>query len=251
MTNLKKGSIFKSGLEDAFSQARKDAALWAKSPKEADNALREVCGNVWRNATKAERKAIYDYTCGSGGFNRPLRGYDGSWHNFKGIGKVSLDAEGKASAIEKMTRMIDKSSYDFDMWLQRGVESSSGVANLLQVAEKDLRNLTQSQLEQKLLNKNITDAAFVSCGSAKGQGFSGYIFNIYCPKGTKMMYAEPFSGFGKGAGLDWNGIAKQAGFGYEDETIIQRGTTFRLIKVEKKGGNTYFDLEVVSQITGG
>jgi hypothetical protein len=60
-------------------------------------------------------------------------------------------------------------------------------------------------------------AGFVSCGSAKGQGFSGYILNIYCPKGTKMMYAEPFSHYGDGAKLNWNGISKQSSFGYEDE----------------------------------
>jgi hypothetical protein len=66
-----------------------------------------------------------------------------------------------------------------------------------------------------------------------------------------MMYAEPFSHYGKGAELNWNGIAKQLDFGHEDETIIQRETTFRVIKVEKKGNNTYFDLEVVSQINGG
>jgi hypothetical protein len=89
-----------------------------------------------------------------------------------------------------------------------------------------------------------------SCGSAKGKGFSGYIFNIYCPKGTKMMYAEPFSRYGKGSKINWDGISKQASFGYEDETIIQRGTTFKVIKVEKKGGNIYFDLDVVSQTIG-
>jgi hypothetical protein len=66
-----------------------------------------------------------------------------------------------------------------------------------------------------------------------------------------MMYAEPFSHYGKGAELNWNGIAKQSSFGYEDETIIQRGTAFKVIKVEKKGDNAYFDLEVVSQINGG
>jgi hypothetical protein len=51
--------------------------------------------------------------------------------------------------------------------------------------------------------------------------------------------------------LNWNGITKQSSFNHEDKTIIQRGTTFRVIKVEKKGGNTYFDLEVISQIIGG
>jgi hypothetical protein len=246
LTNLKKGGMVKTGLDDAFSQARKDAALWAKSPKEADNALRDVCGRVWQNATKAERKAIYDYTTGSGGFNRPLRGFDGSWSSFKGIGKVDLDNEGRAEAIKRMTDIINKSSYDIDVWLQRGVETSSGAANFLQISENDLRNWTQNKL-QTLVGRNITDEAFLSCGSAKGQGFSGYIFNIYCPKGTKMMYAEPFSAYGRGDGLNWNGIAKQAGFGHEDETIIQRGTTFKIIKVEKKGGNIYFDIEVVSQ----
>ena len=243
--------MVKAGLDDAFTQARKDAALWAKSPKKADDALREVCGQVWRNASKTERQAIYDYTCGSGGFNRPLRGYDGSWSNFKGIGKVDLDAEGRASAIKGMTNLINKSSYDIDVWLQRGIETSRGAASFLGIAEKDLRNLPQSQLAQKLVGKPVTDQAFASCGSAKGQGFRGYIFNIYCPRGTKMMYAEPFSSYGKGAELQWNGITKQKSFGHEDETIIQRGTTFKVIKVEQKGGNTYFDLEVISQIIGG
>jgi hypothetical protein len=205
---------------------------------------------VWQNATQAERKAIYDYTTGSGGFNRPLRGYNGSWSSFKGIGKVDLDNEGRAGAINHMTDIINKSSYDSDVWLQRGVETSQGAASFLGITEKALRNLTQSQL-QKLINKKITDEGFVFCGSAKGQGFSGYIFNIYCPKGTKMMYAESFSAYGRGDGLNWNGITKQADFGYEDETIIQRGTTFKVVKVEKKGSNIFFDLEIISQIAEG
>jgi hypothetical protein len=63
-----------------------------------------------------------------------------------------------------------------------------------------------------------------------------------------MMYAEPFSNYGKGASLDWSGITKQKSFGYKDETIIQRGTIFKVIYVEKKGSNTYFDIEVVLRI---
>jgi hypothetical protein len=168
LTSLKKGGMAKSGLDDAFTQARKDAVLWAKSPKEADDALREVCGKVWQNATKAERRAIYDYTCGSGGFNRPLRGCDGSWGNFKGIGKVDLDAESRAAAIKEMTNLINKSSCDIDVWLQRGVETTQGAAGFLGISEKDLRNWTQSQLEQKLVGKRVTDQAFASCGSATG-----------------------------------------------------------------------------------
>jgi hypothetical protein len=250
LTALKKGSILNEGSGNAFTQARKNAALWAKTTKEADDVARGISGEAWKTAPQTERKAIYDYTTGSGGFNRPLRGYEGNWSNFKGIGKVGLNAEGRAEAIEHMTRIIDKSYYDIDIWLQRGIETPSGAARFLQIPESVLRNSTQEKL-QELIGTNITDAGFVSCGSTKGKGFSGYIFNIYCPKGTKMMYAEPFSHYGNGQQLNWDGIAKQAGFGYEDETIIQRGTTFRIAKVEKKGGSAYFDIEVVSQINGG
>jgi hypothetical protein len=250
LTSLKKNGIIKGGIDDTFSQARKDGAFWAQTKEEADEKLRELCGEVWQNATQAERRAIYEYTSGSGGFNRPLRGYQGSWseYSFKGVGNVDLDYEGKASAIKRMTELIDKSSYDFDVWLQRGVENTTGASGFLQITESQLRDLTQNELESLLLNKVVTDEAFLSCGSAKGQGFSGsYIFNVYCPSGTKMMYAEPFSHYGNGAKLNWDGVSSQYSFGYEDETIIQRGTTFKITKVEKTGSRVFFDIEVVSQ----
>jgi hypothetical protein len=247
LTNLNKSAIMNTGVEDAYTQARKDAALWAKTPQEADDRLREVSGEVWQMASKAERKAIYQYTEGSGGFNRPLRGYQGSWSDYEGVGNVDLNYEGRADAIQRMTDLIDKSSYDFDAWVQRGVESTQGAANFLKISESDLRNLSQADLERVLIGSEVVDEAFVSCGSAKGKGFNGYIFNIYCPKGTKMMYSEPFSHYGNGGKLNWDGISKQSSFGYEDETIIQRGTKFRVTKVEKKNGNYYFDIEVVEQ----
>ena len=162
-----------------------------------------------------------------------------------------MNNEGKAAAIKNMTKLIDRSKYDFDVWLQRGVGSTRGAAEFLGISEDNLRHWSNNQL-QKIVGKEIIDHAFVSCGSSKGKGFSGYIFNIYCPKGTKMMYAEPFSHYGDGDKMRWDslnldGISKQSDFGYEDETIIQRGTTFKIIKVERKNGNYYFDIEVVKQ----
>ncbi|NLL56352.1 MAG: hypothetical protein GX242_03960 [Clostridiales bacterium] len=46
------------------------------------------------------------------------------------------------------------------------------------------------------------------------------IMNIYAPKGTKMIYAEPFSAYGKGAGRSWDGIKPQSSFGPEAEMIL-------------------------------
>lgn len=244
LSKLKNG-----GKEDPnpYSEARKDAALWAQTPQEADDVLRTTCGEVWRKASKAEKDALYAYTQGSGGFNRPLRGHDGYWGNFKGVGKVDLNSEGRGAAIQHMTNVINRSTYDKDIWLQRGIETAEGAASFLGISEKALRNLPLGDLKQ-LEGKEIIEPAFASCGSARGQGFSGYIFRIYCPRGTKMMYAEPFSHYGAGGKRKWDGKKPQASFGYEDETIIQRGTKFRVTKVEKAGSRVSFEIEVIEQI---
>ncbi|MBV5349605.1 hypothetical protein JZU71_00100, partial [bacterium] len=84
---------------------------------------------------------------------------------------------------------------------------------------------------------------------SKGGGFSGseILYNIYCPKGTQMLYAEPFSHYGNGSKLGWDGKSQQSDFGGEIEMIIQKGTQFRVTKVEQKGSKWYIDMEVVAQ----
>ena len=89
----------------------------------------------------------------------------------------------------------------------------------------------------------------MSTGVAKGKGFSSksIIMNIYAPSGTKMMYTEPFSAYGRGDGIDWDGIGGQSSFGDESEMIIQRETSFRVTKVERSKGTIYVDMEVIGQ----
>lgn len=244
LSQLKNGGKENS---NPYSEERKAAAVWAQTAQEADSVLREKCGEVWRTASKAEKDAIHAYTQGSGGFNRPLRGHDGWWGNFKGVGKVDLNNEGRGAAIRHMTNLINRSRYDKDIWLQRGVETAQGAASFLGIPVEALKTWPLEKL-QSLIGKEITEHAFTSCGSAKGKGFSGYIFRIYCPRGTKMMYAEPFSHFGDGAKRKWDGKKAQASFGYEDETIIQRGTTYKIMKVEKAGKKISFEIAVTNQI---
>jgi hypothetical protein len=102
LTNFKKHGILNSKVDEAFSQAWKNVAVWAKTPQKADDVLRNVCGEVWRGASKAERRAAFDYTSGSDSFNRPLRGYEGNWGTFKGIGKVDVNNEGRADVIKEL-----------------------------------------------------------------------------------------------------------------------------------------------------
>ncbi|MCM1023928.1 MAG: hypothetical protein NC395_07705 [Prevotella sp.] len=70
------------------------------------------------------------------------------------------------------------------------------------VSIDELQNASQEEFTNLLLNREVTEYAFGSCGVAKGKGFSGnpIILNIYAPRGTQMMYAETFSAFGNGSG---------------------------------------------------
>lgn len=237
-------------IDDKFSQARKDKAYWftgSDAHSRADKVLRPATEELWKAATQDERYAAYRYTAGSGPFNRPLRGYDRNWNRFKGVGNVPLDNEGYGKEIKNLANLMDRSSSKFDIWLQRGVESDSGAAGFLGIAEK-LLNCSEKELQQLLLEKVVKDEAFTSTAGAKGSGFSGrLILNIYAPKGTKFIYAEPFSAFGHGGKQNWDGVSGQSSFGYEFEVLLQKGTSFKIKKIEKKGHTIYADLDIVGQ----
>lgn len=258
LTKLNKNGTMKESVDEAFSQTRKDAALWAKSTKDADDELRDVCGQVWQNAKQAEKNAIYDYTSSYHKFNEPLRGIEYGTNKFLGVGNVDLDQIGVSYSgfkpgqvkkeIDAMTDIIDKSSYPIDVWVQRGC-GYSGMDKFFEIDVNDFY-LSESDLQLKLLGKEVTEYGFCSTGVAKGKGFSSspIILNIYCPSGTKMMYAEPFSAFGQGSGKHWDGVSKQSSFGSESEMILQRGTKFRITKVEKSNGKIYIDMDVIEQV---
>lgn len=244
-------------VDDAYSQARKDAAMWVKSTKEADALLRDRCGEVWRSSPPIQKNAIYDYTQSYHKFNEPLRGIEYGSEKFLGVGNVDLDQIGvsysgwKPGAMRKeinaMTDIIEKSVYQEDFWLQRGCRFK-GMDKFFNVPMDKLQHASQAELEALLLGTTPTEYGFCSCGVAKGKGFSGdIILNIYAPSGTQMMYVEPFSAFGNGSGKSWDGLKPQSSFGQESEIILQQGTTFRVTKVEKTPGTIYIDLEVIGQ----
>lgn len=244
-------------VDDAYTQARKDAAMWAKSTKEADALLRDRCGEVWRSSPPIQKNAIYDYTQSYHKFNEPLRGIEYGSEKFLGVGNADLDQIGVSYSgwqpgamrkeINAMTDIIEKSVYQEDFWLQRGCRFK-GMDKFFNVPMDKLQHASQAELEALLLGTTPTEYGFCSCGVAKGKGFSGdIILNIYAPSGTQMMYVEPFSAFGNGSGKSWDGLKPQSSFGQESEIILQQGTTFRVTKVEKTPGTIYIDLEVIGQ----
>lgn len=242
--------------EDAYSKERKKNALSFTNKQYADNMYRGNTEDLWANFTKAEKQALTAYTEGSGDMNRPLRGYDKTWlpQDFKGVGNVDLDNEGGKKHIEDATNAIAQAKTKHDMWLFRGWTSRIGAAAFLGVADLDeIVAMTQKERNAKFVGKIIKDEGFLSCGTAENTGFKGEMnARIYCPKGTQAIYAEPFSNF-NGAIPSytesnlWDGTAKHP-FGNEFETIIQRGTEYRITKITTKGYTVNLELEVVGQI---
>lgn len=261
LTKLKNGSKMSATAGDAFTQDRKDAAYWFTSKnggtKAADAVLRDKSGEVWRNASRSEQAAIYEYTRSYHKFNEPLRGIEYGTNKFLGVGNVDLNMIGVNSyggfkpgevkkQIDGVTSIIEKSSYDFDIWLQRGVHYD-GMDKFFGIDRSDFY-LPEADLAAKLIGTTPTEYGFMSTACSKGKGFSGdIILNIYAPKGTKMMYVEPFSAFGNGSGMSWDGVSKQYSIGGEAEVLLQRDTKFRVTKVEKTPGMTYIDMEIIDQ----
>lgn len=240
------------------------AEWFKKNPLPTDDMaihkkLVDKCSEAWKSATPAQRKAIYDYTGSFSKFNEPLRGIEYGTSAFKGVGNIDMDNIGVNSCghfkkgevkklINDMTDIIDKSSYDHDVHVRRGV-STSGAAKLLGIDPKYLNPSKVNDLKDAVEGKLVTEFGFCSTGVCEGKGFTEPVeLRILCPAGTKMMYAEPFSKFGHGTkGVNWDGKDNQTTAGHEQEMILQRNTRFQIQRVSVKNGKVQIEMQVVAQ----
>lgn len=258
---LKRQSIHKQmvdlGLveDSAFSEERKANAWKFDSSAEADKHFRGVCGEVWRGATEAERDGIYGYTSSSGAWNRPLSGFrkpyrqsGTGWEKkfYVGPGDVWIDYEGKGSAIRNMTSLIEKSTYDHDAWVVRGCDYNA-MESFFGTSASKLGDMSTDELKS-LVGMSNRIQSFVSTGTATGKGFSSkpVSMEIYCPAGSEMMYAEPFSAYSGATNYNkWDGEKKQTSFGQESEMILQRGGYYTVTDVYRENnGKMHVVLEL-------
>ncbi len=202
------------------------------SPQEADDDLRDNVGAVWSELSYEQKGRIAAYTGSSyKGINKSLCGQHDSFMHYE-------------ENINEMTNMIDKTALSEDTILYRGV-GYGGFSSMFKLDEDSLDSLDVESLVG-LIGRND---GFSSCGTVKGKGFTHkpVQMRILCPKGTKAAYAEPWSVCGKGDGKEWDGKSKQSYFSDEDETILQRGTSFKIIKAEKIDDGFYLDVAVTGQ----
>lgn len=217
-------------IEDAYSQERKDKAYWfdeANGGFQAADAYFDPPAKAIHNAaTKKEQRGFYTYTEGSGGHNRPLAGFrkpfkeaGNGWESkfYVGPKKVWIDFEGKGDEIRGLTSLIQKSTYDKDVWLQSGQEFQT-LEGFLQIPYGTLSSMSDAELSQFVDRKN-TVFNFISAAVNEGGGSmfnrKPMKLNIYAPKGSQMLYASDAGAFGKG----------------ENEMILQRGGTYKIKKI--------------------
>jgi len=212
---------------NVYSQKAKNEAKWFKTSSSATAAYSPYANKVideWNKKDPEAIKMVKDYTGSYSSINYPLRGHDYPH-------KASYPEQSKQKQkefldhVEGMTKVLDSSTYDFNCWVQRGVSE-------LNVGSKVLSELSSKDELDNLIGTTFKDEGFLSCGSFKGGGgmfaHNDIIMNIYCPKGTKMLFVKGISQYSS-----------------EDETIINRGYTYKITKTEKKNGKVYLDCEVI------
>ena len=213
----------------AYSQARKDAALWARDGWDGAPSSVEYRKNdaifdkharpIHAKKTAFEHEGYYHYTWGSGPFNSPLAGFNGSkWtnHKFLGPGKVDINVDGYGSKIRGLTQLCGKSKQPVDFWVQSG-QTFETLEGMLKIPYGTLSGMSDAQLQQ-FVGSTKELPQFISGAINKGGGSytpGNMLFNIYCPKGSEALYVLEDGRFRKS----------------EHEMILQRGGTYKITKI--------------------
>lgn len=211
---------------DAYSQKRKDAAHWALTFKEANDKYHDSAVEYWKTATADEKEAFDGYTGGSGYITESLRAIKGHYYYYHSSGPRIQ------KHIDSMTKALNRCTFGYDFWIKRDdaswqVEYAFGISDLSAYRSNP----------SALVGRVGVDDSFLSCGSHKGARFTAtcrkdVIYNIYCPKGTKGVYATPFSVCDvNGGSSGFDGVSKVSRSS-ENEIILQRGCKLRITKAE-------------------
>lgn len=210
----------------------------AGSPQEFDDAYRQQSGDIYASLDSQSKKALNSYTnSGYVSINQNLRAGE--------TGSDSINDK-----IDRITDAIDQSELQSDTVLYREC-TRSAMEKLLRMEKGTLTSSTADSI----VGKSGTDDAFMSTSSSQQGDYGGVVkMQILAPKGTKALYAEPFSACGDGAGYNWDslvnrdGKSSQSHFSNEDETILQRGTSISVVSGGYNSASKQFEYKVL--VTG-
>lgn len=274
---------------DSWDAKTKKAAVYHERKRDADKMLRPELDAMWDTLTDKQKYSVWQYTRNSNPINKRLSGYgdtyDWSRTDFVGFGNTNWGLEdtwrsdelarafkkfGKDGhpeyhkVITELTSAIEKAPIKQNTWFKRkggqgdfaGMMEGGGF-KFEQVVSMLDGSHSQKELDAMFVGQKGKNNAFTSVAIAKDAQWPGNIwYNIYCPKGTKGIYAEPQSHYGNSSGGS-DRIYKKgdsySSIGSEAEVILQRGTEYRITGIRQTGvdwrGNPEFtvDMEVVGQ----
>lgn len=160
--------------------------------------------------------------------------YTGSYHiinePLRGVHYMKEDPSpfGFVDTVEAMSRAIDKSTFDFDYTVERGtghVTVAGGRRIGPELSDKQLKDFIGLEFKQQSFCSTSAVESTVS-----GSEFDkGCLLHIYCPKGTKGMFVYDVARYKK----------KQY------EMILQRGYSYKINNVYRKGGKVHIECDVV------
>ena len=220
-----------------YTKKRKDEALWftgAYAEQQSYDHFKPKCWEVWKHLNDEQKEAMHAYTDG------------GYWDINSALRGIKDTTDYVQQQIEQIDSVLDRSVIREDCWLQRGV-GEDGAAKFLDLEALGYSSLDEVTDPDELIGLTPIEKGYMSCGSARGTGFSENItFNIFVPKGTHGMYLAPISEFGGGTGSKWKTWdGSDTYVGNENETLLHRGLKFEVTKAKKEYGRWYIDLEVI------
>lgn len=274
-------SSLKKFTADDFTDKAKSLAKSYENRQIADKDLRKWLDDRWDILDDNQKFSVWKYTENSNPMNKPLSGYaNGSWDrkDFVGVGNADWSTEdswrqlgstfakkfGKdgtrnvdhAKAIADLTTAIDSMEMPSPMYLFRGSDYN-GLAGWFEgngFGFDDMLELFKNGSEEDLKaleGMTVQNHAFTSTAIASDSGFDGYVsYKIYAPKGTRGIYAEPQSYYGKTVGRKeelYKTGQSYSNVGSEAEIILQRGTEFRITGIKKTGSKIEVEMEIVDQ----
>ena len=232
-TNFKLTKADKAAM--AINNDKFNKSFSAKTGQDAYDKYAKKSGKLYKEFDKDTKDAFDSYT-GSGyiPINNALRDGDPEQLSDK-----------KNEQIDRITEALDKSEMDEDARLYRGI-GIKGTCKMFGITPNFLENHPEN-----LVGRIGTDNGFGSAGTSQDSGFEKKVrLEILAPKGTKAMYIEPFSSCGDGPGYLWDGEKGQSSISEENETLIQRGTTYQILGYEDKGSYHRFKIAIIGQEHG-
>lgn len=163
----------------------------------------------WDNDLSArERSAVVDYT---GSYYREMNA---------ALREGRVSGSSYESKIKYCTSALEKCEIAEDTKLWRGMGSKNTLASTLGVSRSEIHQMLD---DGSIVGQRFVEKGFVSTGVIESSGWNKDVFlEIIAPKGTKGMYVAPISNFKS-----------------ENELLLQRNTTFEILKAERDASGRY------------